>query len=754
MKQWRFPSPIHIPDDFRARVGGHEMIAEALLRRGITTIDKATRFLDSGLYTPASAFELPNMDKAVERIQRAIREQERILIWGDFDVDGQTSTALLASALTDLGANFAYHVPDRFKEGHGIHSETLEWYIHEGVKVVLTCDTGIAAHEAIDLANQHGVDVVVTDHHSLPDVLPNAYALVNPMRLNEGHVLRELPGVGTAYKFVQALNDDQDLPHLLDLVATGIVADVMVQVDDTRYLLQEGLQILKQTERRGLQALMDKADINASYLTETDIGFSIAPRLNALGRILNATPAVELLTSDDPLRIAEIVNEIEGLNNQRKFLTRQVHQACLKQIEDDDSLLKYAVLVLVGKGWHTGVVGIVASRLSEDFHLPTIVLSEKDGVVKGSARSVDGVNIVEAIRSQAHLLNGYGGHTMAAGMSMSTENILAFRRGISPIARTMMEQADVTSELLIDRVVGFDEIGLDLAQDIARLAPFGNGNPPLTLATQRVKVKSRRQLGRRGDHIEVTLIDEHERQQDVKWWFGDMGALPSGWFDVAYTLRESYFRGENEALLEWIDTRPIEDETVTVKRDKRFDVIDYRKQGASTTLYDELVQSYPDAVIYYEGLNKAITGMNRYDLYEAETLIVWTIPAGLTEWLAILGEVQPQRIILVGDNDSIVSKKRLYEVIVGMSKYAVRENHSVIDVPTIIAKTGQRERTIHRMLEWISGNVTMKFTPFADDYYRIETQPAPSEKVNVANLDMLIKDTQAYQRYWLKSDIG
>ncbi|MCA9885745.1 MAG: single-stranded-DNA-specific exonuclease RecJ, partial [Anaerolineae bacterium] len=647
MKTWLDPQAVSVPDDLRAAVGGHPIVAETLVGRGISQPEMALRFLDPEHYTPASPYELPDMEKAVARVRQAIREQATILVWGDFDVDGQTSTALLVSALTELGAKVEFHVPNRFNEGHGIHLPTLRRYLDASIGLLLTCDTGIAAHEAIQEAQARGVDVVITDHHSLPPELPNAFAAINPMRLPEGHPLRELPGVGTAYMLVRALYDDMPSENLLDLVAMGIVADVMVQVDDTRYWLQRGLERLRTAARPGLQAMMSRAEVDPAYLTEMDIGFRLGPRLNALGRLLDATPAVELLTTDEPSLIEERVNELEGLNQKRRFLTRQVYEGAQRQIADDPALLKYAVLVVSGEGWHTGVVGIVASRLVEDYACPVIVLSENEGVASGSARSVEGANIVEAIRSQDKLLNSFGGHNMAAGLSLPAENVFAFRRGISQTVREMLGTVEVTPEIAIDAYLDLGDISLELAEDIARLAPFGNGNPPLVLATRDVHIKSRRNLGRRGDHIELKIADAEGNEQRVVWWFGDMDALPQGRFDIAYTLRANAFNGKREALVEWLDARPIAD-SIPLETGPRYEVIDYRGQSVHDDLLKELRQQFPDELVLYEGMNRAIEGVDRYNLAQAETLVVWSVPPGPDTWQAILNEVQPQRLVLVG----------------------------------------------------------------------------------------------------------
>ena len=255
-RQWQDAPPVDVPQPLADLVGGHTLVAQYLARKGITSVAEAERFLYAERYAPASPTELPDIDRAVDRLERAIRDRERILIWGDFDVDGQTSTALLCSALQRRGANASYHVPNRFSEGHGIHLPALKRHLDDGFDLLLTCDTGVSAHDAVDYAASRGVDTIITDHHALPDSLPAAVAVVNPQRLAAGHPLRELPGVGVAYKLIEALYGDDDASFLLDLVALGIVADVMVQVDDTRYLLQRGLEELRQNQRLGVRAIL------------------------------------------------------------------------------------------------------------------------------------------------------------------------------------------------------------------------------------------------------------------------------------------------------------------------------------------------------------------------------------------------------------------------------------------------------------------------------------------------------------------
>ncbi len=446
----------------RAAVGGHPIAAEALARRGITGPAQARAFLNPDLYTPASPLELPGMGRAVARIGRAIRTAEPICVWGDFDVDGQTSTALLVSALRDLGAEVTYHVPLRETEGHGVNLPVLEQVIDAGARLILTCDTGIGALDAVAFARQRAVDFVITDHHDLPETLPDAAAVVNPKLLaqdeafgrhpgrrpsrrdeaeskdgvrtpaREPHPLLDLPGVGVAYKLGEALYDwagrGPEAAKHADLAALGIVADLALLRGDTRYLAQRGLAALRSSRRTGVQALFESIELDPTNLTEEHIAFGLAPRLNAAGRLADAAPCVELLTTSDRTTARIIAADLEALNARRKFLTDRVTQEAEAQIREDGSLLEHAALVLSSPYWPAGIVGIVASRLVERYGLPTVLISNSEGGPgRGSARSVAGVDISAAITGCRDLLLGFGGHPMAAGLTINPDRVGAFR---------------------------------------------------------------------------------------------------------------------------------------------------------------------------------------------------------------------------------------------------------------------------------------------------------------------------------------
>ena len=755
-REWVEAAPAAVPRPLADFVGGHELIAQYLARKGVTSVAAAERYLSPEKYSPASPDELPDIDRAVERLGRAIRGRERILVWGDFDVDGQTSTALLYSALNRRGARVRYHVPNRFGEGHGIHLPTLKQQLDDGADLLLTCDTGVSAHDAINYAASRGVDTIITDHHALPETLPDAAAVVNPRRLPAGHPLLELPGVGVAYKLIEALNRGEDSDCLLDLVALGIVADVMVQVADTRYLLQRGLARLRENRRLGLRAILERAQIPADQLNEGHIGFAIAPRMNALGRLADANPAVELLTTDDWGRARILANTLEGLNEKRKFLSNQVYASAIAQIEAEPWLLEYAALVLSHDDWHSGVIGIVAGRLVEEFGLPVLLIATPDETGRGSARSIAGVDIAAALGRVASHLGRYGGHSMAAGLSLPADEVFGFRRALSRAVREIAGDAPMTPTLAIDGYLTLPDISLELTADIERLAPFGNGNPPLTLATRNLKVASRRGLGRRGEHLQIEVEDEAGARQRVIWWRGASADLPRGRFDLAYTLRTSVYKGEREALVEWLDCRPLSAQPLEHEPEApAYELIDRRLCAGQQAALAQARERYPAALLWAEA-EQADGAVDRLALSASETLIVWTAPPSAEIWSAALATVNPDRLILFGLRPR---KERMGDFLARLAalvKYAVNQRYGTVELEVLAAALGERERSVQAGLQVLRAMGKLDYAVGATGAYRLcLADAAPGDQLAALQnrLRLLLLETRAYRNYWLTMKI-
>ncbi len=755
-KRWVDPQPVSVPDDLRALVGGHPLVAETLVRRGIIQPQAAGPFLNPNDYVPSNPAELPDAQKAVDRIRQAIRQGQRIGIWGDFDVDGQTSTALLFSALRDAGANVTYHIPNRFHEGHGMSVPYVQREIDAGVQMILTCDTGISAHEAVEHAQSQGVDVVVTDHHNLPDTLPAAHALVNPKRLPEDHPMRDLPGVGVAFMLMRLMLGEQAVWPLLDLVALGIVADVAYQRADTRYWLQRGLDVLRNTERLGLVELMSLAGINPAELDEQHIGFGIGPRLNALGRLADANPAVELLTTTDLERARILANELDSYNSERKYLSNQVYEGAKAQLTQNSSLGDYATLVLGHPDWHPGVVGIVASRLVEEYNKPVVLLTTpEDQPAHGSARSVEGCDITAAIASQSDMLIGYGGHTMAAGLRLPLDQVDDFRRGLSRAVREQVGQEAPPPTLYIDGYLKLDELTPELVADLQRLAPFGAGNPPLTLVSNSLKLVSRKQLGRSGDHLKLHVRDDQDGERDVIWWGGGRESLPEQPFDLAYTVRMNDYRGRRELLIEWLDQRPSADaELITEAPEPQQIFIDLRQADDPRSQLELMRQQYPDALVWREADN-AVDGVNRYQLRPASTLIVWTIPPYSTDWAYLLSEVQPETVILLGLDPGVDDTLTFVRRLIGLVRYAMNQKGGFVRMAQLEAATAHREATVRAGLRYIQARGDIQVTEEDRDLFISAGDGSPGADIKpaAAHLERLLNETAAYRRYWRRMPV-
>ncbi len=763
LREWINPQPVEVDPAFQAAIGGHPLVAQILVRRGLEDLNKARAFLDPDLYSPADSECFDDMLKACARIEWAIAAGEQICVWGDFDVDGQTSTTLLVQALRGLKAQVSYHIPVRARESHGVNREHLEAILDSGVTLVITCDTGITANDALAYAQSRGVDVILTDHHALPETLPPAYATINPKLLPEGHPLSGLPGVGVAFKLAEALYDRagraDEAANLLDLVALGIVADIATQTNDTRYLLQRGLPALRSTQRTGLKVLYELSSLQPDHLSEEHIGFVIGPRLNALGRLDDANPAVEFLTTTDIGRARVLATHLEGLNARRRLLTSQVLRGAQSMIEKDSKLIEQAALVLAHPEWPAGVVGIVASELVERYNRPTILLSAPEGqAARGSARSIEGVNITEAIASQKNLLLGFGGHPMAAGLSLDADKVPAFRYGLSNYVEKTLGGAAPKPTLAIDGEINLQDLSLELVADLERLAPFGAGNPPLVLVIPRLTILSSSTIGRDGSHLQIMVKDEQDNTRRVLWWGGADWPLPEGIFDLACVVRASNFRGQRDVQVEWIDARPVETQQIHLRR--TLSVVDQRGLDHPLPVLRDLlaetsaqVWAESDAKEKLAGLK--IPALDRSSLTPTDTLIIWSTPPGRAELQAVLEAVNPRSVVVFGVDPSENSAEAFLKRLAGMVKYAIERLGGEASLTRFAAATGQREMSVRLGLRWLEARGLAKIHWGEVGSFRLEAGEQPNPKraeAELVQLKTLLGEVNAYRSFFHMAD--
>ncbi|MCC7189198.1 MAG: single-stranded-DNA-specific exonuclease RecJ [Anaerolineales bacterium] len=742
------------------------LLKQTLIRRGIATPDSARAFLHPE-ETPSTPF--PEIENAVEIIYQAIQRKDRICVWGDFDVDGQTSTTLLVQTLQSLGADVVYYIPIRGKESHGVHIESLAPIIDGGIKLLVTCDTGITAHEAIDYANSRGVDVVVTDHHdpilaersdqrersrSAYD-LPNAKAIINPKLLPQEHPLKNLAGVGVAYKLAEALITNYQLQslqspvsslELLDLVALGLIADVALLHGETRSLAQKGIQQLRKTNRIGLKVMAELSNTNLESLTEETIGFTFAPRLNALGRLSDANPAVELLITNNPAQARVLAAQIEGLNAQRRLLTSQVTEAAEAQLREHPELLNEPAIVLSHSNWPGGVVGIVANRLVDRYHKPALLLTESDdGILRGSARSIEGLHITEAISSQKESLMNFGGHPMAAGVSLQKENLASFRRGLGKaIEKQLGEIIREEPTLQIDAWLNLDEINFGLADAIEMLAPFGAGNPKLTFASRGVTLNSVAEIGKTKEHLRLAVEDENGKVQSILWWGGAGEELPETktQIDIAYSVRASTFRGEKQVNATFEEFRIVEEKAIEV-REQRLEIRDLRLQSS-------LLNLQPSTLIWAEGPDKS-AGVSRRELKQADELTIYTTPPSPAELRNALEVVKPKIVYVFARPPAEQKPDEFLTYLAGLCTFVLNQRRGKTTVSELAAASAARDSAVQLGLEWLAagGQLTVSTE---DDAVLLSKETQEKNPYLQAELFIALRgvlnETSAYRNYF------
>jgi single-stranded-DNA-specific exonuclease len=465
------------------------ILAILLVNRGLSESESARKFLDPKLDDLEDPFLMSDLEAAVNRILLAIEIRQRILIYGDYDVDGTTAVVILRKALEMLGAETTYYIPRRLVDGYGMRSEVVERAAQEGVKLIISVDTGIKAFEVVETASTLGLDCIITDHH-LPDRgLPGALAILNPKRSDCCYPDKHLSGVGVVFKLVQALflktGRERLLPSFLKIVAIGTIADVVPLIGENRVFAKLGLQGLQIPVNQGLRSLIEVAGLEGREITSTDVGFRLAPRINAVGRMGGAEQAVELFSSNDIRKTRLLAAELDRLNQERQ----QIEELMLKEINlklDSESLLpSQTVLVVDGEGWHRGIIGIAATKLTEKFNRPTLVLSTHEGVAYGSGRSIKGFHLLNALESCRDLLSRFGGHSQAAGFQLAAQDISQLRQRLNEFAEKTLEKADLEPTLEIDAELRLLDIEENSFQQIQRLSPFGNANPqPLFVARE------------------------------------------------------------------------------------------------------------------------------------------------------------------------------------------------------------------------------------------------------------------------------
>ncbi len=532
------------------------VIANLLLQRGVNTAEEAHAFFNPTLNMLHDPFLMKDMDKAVSRLERAIGNEEKVMIYGDYDVDGTTAVSLLYKYLKNKCENPEYYIPDRYTEGYGVSIRAIDYAAANGISLMIVTDCGVKAVEKVRYAKSKGVDVIICDHHTPGDELPEAVAVLDPQRKDCNYPYRWLSGCGVSFKLAQAYSLRHNLPmsdlyKLLDLVCVSIASDIVPITGENRILAHFGLQQLNRNPSLGLKTILKFSGIDKD-LSINDIVFRIGPKINAAGRVESGNKSVELLIADDIEKAAEVAGSINNFNDQRKKLDHDITEEALEYINQSHYDQTQKATVLYNPNWHKGVIGIVASRLTEYYYRPTVILTESNGLATGSARSVEGFDLYYAISQCSEFLENYGGHKYAAGLTLKLENIEPFKAKFQRIVSETITEEMLTPQINIDVQIKLNDITAELYTMIQKFAPFGPNNTiPVFMTDNVTNFMGSKQVGRNNEHLKLVVVDDTRVCNDrsgIAFGMGeDFSRISKGeYFDICYTLQENEFMGRSD----------------------------------------------------------------------------------------------------------------------------------------------------------------------------------------------------------------
>jgi len=529
--------------------------AKLLLARGIQDPQKAWSFIDKDIITLENPFDILGMEVAVDRILKALESSERIVVYGDYDADGVTATALLLTGLKDLGADVSTYIPDRFKEGYGLNDKAIEKLASEGSSLLITVDCGIRAVDEVGFAVDLGMDVIITDHHKVGDVIPPAVVILDPHQDGDLSQNKNLAGVGMAFKLLHGvmIRKGRGAPvEYLDFVAIGSVADMVHLTGENRFLVREGLKRINLGERPGINGLIDVCGYRIGEIDAMKIAFGLGPRINAAGRIASANAALDLLIERDDDLAKQRALDLDGLNKTRQDLTAETRKLVRDEIDKDDLP---PIILAASSEYHEGILGLTASRIVDEFYRPTIIGRRGEEFTRASARSIPEFNIIAALQRCSHNLVRFGGHDAAAGFTVRNDVLEEFHKEIFQIAEEELADVDLVPSLSFEAYVSFSDLDWDLLHFQDKLEPFGFGNPAPSYCTKNVRIQNKRRVGTDGAHLKITLVQDNRFFDAIAFRLGDRYDSLGDNVDVLFRLERNVFRGSESLQLNVLDVR-------------------------------------------------------------------------------------------------------------------------------------------------------------------------------------------------------
>jgi single-stranded-DNA-specific exonuclease len=720
IKRWVYPDNKPVSAEL-VKAAGSNIIAKLLLNRNITTPQEAIAFLNPENLELTSPYLFDHMQKAVERINTAIKNQEKIIIWGDFDADGVTSTSLLYKALKHLDANVDFYIPDRTNEGHGLNSAAILKLISiQRTKLIITVDCGISNTTEIALAKGFNVDIIITDHHEPPEILPPAFAIINPkvpQENNKCSALKYLAGVGVAYKLAQAAleinNQESYTEHLLHLAAFGTIADVVPLIGENRTIVAKGLKLIQTKRPQPIMKLLESSGYKLDKGVSAEmIAFGIAPRINAVGRLKAATIAVQLLVSEDEAEIEQITQELNYNNQQRQKMCENLFLEAEMKISSDIDLENNRAIILDQTNWHAGIIGIVASKLTEKYNKPVFLISinEETKIARCSARSVKGLNLYETLVLLEDNFIQFGGHALAAGFSIDIEKIklLEFKNKLNIIVNENFDNTFLEPTLDVEMEIQPEDVSIELIEELNKLAPFGEGNPSPVFSLSNLVLKQYKTMGANNNHLKLFLSDDNNTLFEAVWWQKNcLEASVLEKINIAFCPDVNNFGGKSNIQLIikdlttanpnqkaqqefFIPEKPVKDD-ITPKW------IDHRKKTELEKFLSSYLKTTKDNIIIYAENKNTLEFLekdslltekifNRLNITKADQLVLFDLPPDLETLSELIKKSNAKIIHLIGQVFNEIEPVEIIKIFSGMLKFAYKNKGGEITINEIASK--------------------------------------------------------------------
>ena len=761
------------------------LIKRLLSSRGIKKEEDIYEFLHPLEIKIAKPEVFTDMPKVVERLSKAIDDNEKIVIYGDFDADGVTSTSLLYKTFEYLGANVSFYIPDRDKDNHGFNSTAIVQIMkEEKPKLIITVDCGISNVNEVSFIKSFGIDVIITDHHEAPEIMPDAYGIINPKAPNaldenlsakEIESLTSLAGVGVAFKVATALLNHygkvEFVYDILPFVAVGTVADIVPLIGENRYLVTKGLELISKGKNKGLKMLLESAGYKPEKgVTSENIAFGVAPRINASGRLDKVDNAVKVLISDNPSEIKISIDMLNEYNRMRQDFVKDTFAQADEMYQKEGA--NSPAVVLCNPEWNVGIIGIVASKFVEKYYKPAFIMtySEEKKEYRCSARGIEGLSLYEIISSISDMLDKFGGHTMAAGLSFSSEKTSFgdVKNALNNTVKEMLNGKELKPFLNIDMEVRPEEITVDLVNEISKLEPFGASNPSPVFMMKNLKIKQKRLMGENKDHLRLTVQTGSHEFNCIRWGQGDIALTDGDTLDVAFHPQINEYNGNIsvQLIVDDIHSEYLKEE---VPSDTGLKIYDHRKKTDILPLVNDYIRSskqnirifaesksVKDKLEPYKELSSRI--FNRIDIPNCDSVMFFDYPADKEAFDKILEEANPSSIHLMNYPIKYYDDKEFLTVTFGMLRYACNNNDGKVDMLRISSALGKSYETILTLLDLFEETGFIRISERNESFYKIELNEVKDLSLLLNNdkfteVKALIEECEDFQKHLLEDDI-